>query len=156
MKALGEDWTDTAAGGETWTDVSSGSEVWTDVDTGSEGAKVEKAVITFGEWAPDQADIMNPGVTVATNVMPSANVGYHSMSSFVLTATPRPARSQGIFAAKDSASNTKLFAGDATKLYLHASSDNDLDSISRPGMIWLTPSAGASFSSGTTSSLLAV
>ena len=43
-------------------------------------------MIQFGEFLPDQADILNPGVTVATNVMPSA-VGYRSMNSFVRTPT---------------------------------------------------------------------
>ena len=111
-------------------------------------------MITFGEWTPDQADLLNPGVTVATNVMPSAN-GYHSMSSFVEYSNAATGTIKGIFAAKDSASNTKLFAGDAAQSSTCTPSDNDLDSVTRwQGMIWLTPSAGASCSA-TTSSLLA-
>ena len=87
-------------------------------------------MIQFGQWLPDQADLLNPGVTVATNVLPAAQ-GYHSMSSFVPYSNAATGTIKGIFAAKDSDSNTKLFAGDATKLYLHASSDNDLDDISK-------------------------
>jgi len=87
-------------------------------------------VIQFGEWLPDQADLLNPGVTVATNVLPAAQ-GYHSMNSFVPYSNAADGTIKGIFAAKDSDANTKLFAGDATKLYLHASADNDLDSVSK-------------------------
>mgnify|MGYP003109207652 FL=1 len=87
-------------------------------------------MIQFGEWLPDQADLLNPGVTVATNVLPAAQ-GYHSMNSFVEYSNAADGTIKGIFAAKDSDANTKLFAGDATKLYLHASADNDLDSVSK-------------------------
>jgi hypothetical protein len=98
---------------------------------------VGSKVIPFGEWLPDQADLLNAGVTVATNVLPAAN-GYHSMNSFVPYSNAATATIKGIFAAKDNASNTKLFAGDATKLYLHASVDNDLDDISKAGGYTLT------------------
>jgi hypothetical protein len=94
-------------------------------------------MIQFGEWLPDQADLLNSGVTVATNVMP-ALTGYHSMNSFVPYSNAATGTIKGLFAAKDTASNTKLFAGDATKLYLHASSDNDLDDISKGGGYTLT------------------
>jgi hypothetical protein len=94
-------------------------------------------MIQFGEWLPDQADLLNNGVTVATNVMP-ALTGYHSMNSFVPYSNAATGTIKGLFAAKDTASNTKLFAGDATKLYLHASSDNDLDDISKGGGYTLT------------------
>ena len=94
-------------------------------------------MIQFGEWLPDQADLLNPGVTVATNVLPAAN-GYHSMNSFVPYSNAATGTIKGIFAAKDSDANTKLFAGDATKLYLHASVDNDLDDISKIGGYDLT------------------
>lgn len=94
-------------------------------------------MIQFGEWLPDQADLLNSGVTVATNVMP-ALTGYHSMNSFVPYSNAATGTIKGLFAAKDTASNTKLFAGDATKLYLHASSDNDLDDISKAGGYTLT------------------
>ena len=87
-------------------------------------------MITFGEWLPDQADMMNPGVTVATNVLPAAN-GYRSMKNFVEYSNAASDTIRGIFAAKDAADNTKLFAGDATELYLHASSDTDLDPVGK-------------------------
>ena len=73
-------------------------------------------MIEFGEFLPDQADILNPGLTVATNVMPSA-IGYHSMNSFVPYSNAASGTIRGIFAAEDSAGNNKLFAGDDAKLY---------------------------------------
>jgi len=94
-------------------------------------------VIQFGEWLPDQADILNPGVTVATNVMPSA-VGYHSMNSFVEYSNAADGTIRGIFAAKDSSNNTKLFAGDDAKLYLHNTTTNNLDDIKKTGGYDLT------------------
>ena len=89
-------------------------------------------MIQLGEWLPDQADIMNSGVTVATNVMPAA-VGYHSMSGFVEYSNAASGTIKGIFAAKDTASNTKLFAGDSSDLYLHSTSTNNLDSVGKVG-----------------------
>lgn len=89
-------------------------------------------MIQLGEWLPDQADILNSGVTVATNVMPAA-AGYHSMNAFVPYSNAANSTIKGIFAAKDVASNTKLFAGDATNLYLHSASTNNLDPIGKVG-----------------------
>ena len=94
-------------------------------------------MIQFGEWLPDQADIMNSGVTVATNVMPAA-AGYHSMNSFVEYSNAADGTIRGIFAAKDSSNNTKLFAGDDAKLYLHNTSTNNLDDIKKTGGYDLT------------------
>ena len=37
-------------------------------------------MIKFGEWLPDQPDMENSGVTVATNVIPIIN-GYRSINS---------------------------------------------------------------------------
>lgn len=86
-------------------------------------------MIQFGEWLPDQPDISNPGVTVATNVIPAA-AGYRSMKSFVEYSNAADSTIKGLFAAKDDSGNVKLFAGDAAKLYLHNSSTNNLDDAS--------------------------
>jgi len=91
----------------------------------------------FGEFLPDQPGFANPGVTQATNVVPVA-AGYKSfnaMSSFSNAAT---AYLRGIFAGKGSDSSSNVFAGDATKLYKYASSDNDLDNVSKAGDYQLT------------------
>jgi len=87
-------------------------------------------VINFGEWLPDQPDLMSSGVTVATNVLPAA-VGYRSMNSFVPYSNAASGTIRGIFAAKDKSNNTRLFAGDDTELYLHSSSTNNLDAIGK-------------------------
>ena len=89
-------------------------------------------MIVLGEWLPDQPDTQNSGVTVATNVIPAAQ-GYRSMKGFVEYSGAASARIKGVFAAKDSANNAKLFAGDEGKLYLHNSSTNALDDISKSG-----------------------
>ena len=89
-------------------------------------------MIVFGEWLPDQPDTQNSGVTVAKNVIPAAQ-GYRSMNSFVEYSNAATAKILGIYAAKDNDGNTKLFAGDGGKLYLHNSSTNNLDDVSKSG-----------------------
>lgn len=94
-------------------------------------------MINLGEWLPDQADIMNSGVTVATNVMPAA-VGYHAMSSFVPYSNAASNTIKGIFAVKDASGNTRLFAGDSGDLYLHNVSTNNLGTVGKVGGYSLT------------------
>jgi len=88
-------------------------------------------VITLGEWLPDQPDTNNTVVT-AENCIPAAQ-GYRSMNSFEAYSEEADSKILGIFAAKDAADNTKLFAGDAGKLYLHNTSTNALDDVSKSG-----------------------
>jgi len=88
-------------------------------------------MITLGEWLPDQPDLNNP-VVRAENCIPSAQ-GYRSMNSFVEYSEAADSKILGIYAAKDNADNTKLFAGDGGKLYLHNSSTNALDDVSKSG-----------------------
>lgn len=88
-------------------------------------------MITFGEWLPDQPDTNNTVIT-AENCIPAAQ-GYRSMNSFVEYSEEADSKILGIFAAKDAADNTKLFAGDKGKLYLHNTSTNALDDVSKSG-----------------------
>lgn len=88
-------------------------------------------MITLGEWLPDQPDTNNTVVT-AENCIPAAQ-GYRSMNSFVEYSEAADSKILGMFAAKDSADNTKLFAGDAGKLYLHNTATNALDDVSKAG-----------------------
>jgi len=88
-------------------------------------------VITLGEWLPDQPD-MNNAVVTAENVIPAAQ-GYRSMNNFIAYSNAADSKILGIIAAKDNADNTKLFAGDAGKLYLHNTSTNNLDDVSKSG-----------------------
>ena len=89
-------------------------------------------MIPFGEWLPDQPPLDNPGVTIATNVIPAAK-GYRSVKNFVDFSNSASARLRGIFSAKDTAGNSFLFAGDSAKLYRYSDSDKDLDDVSKAG-----------------------
>ena len=90
------------------------------------------AMIKFGEWLPDQPDLENVGVTVATNVIPAIS-GYRPINSFQAVSGAGDAPLKGIFASKDNSGNVKLFAGNATKLYEFDSSDSSLSSIGKVG-----------------------
>lgn len=89
-------------------------------------------MIRFGEWLPDQPDLDNPGVTVATNVVPAAG-GYRSFPSFISFSNAADERIRGMYAAKDSSDNVSLFAGDAGKLYKFNQGTSNLDDVSKSG-----------------------
>ncbi len=86
----------------------------------------------FGEFLPDQPSFANPGVTLATNVVPVA-AGYKSFKTMSTFSNAATAYLRGIFAAKGADTTSNVFAGDATKLYKYATSDNDLDNVSKSG-----------------------
>ena len=88
-------------------------------------------MITLGEWLPDQPDLNNTVVT-AENCIPAAQ-GYRSMNGFEPYSDDADSKILGIYASKDNADNTKLFAGDAGKLYLHNTGTNALDDVSKSG-----------------------
>jgi hypothetical protein len=86
-------------------------------------------IIEFGEWLPDLPDFMNPGATVAQNVIP-AGASYQSFPSQTVFSSALTARCQGAISTKDQDGNTALFAGDATKLYKNTSSSyNDVSLV---------------------------
>lgn len=89
-------------------------------------------MIRFGEWLPDQPDLDNPGVTVATNVVPAAG-GYRSFPSFISFSNAADERIRGMYAAKDSSDNVSLFAGDDGKLYKFNQGTSNLDDVSKSG-----------------------
>jgi len=89
-------------------------------------------MIRFGEWLPDQPDLDNPGVTVATNVVPAAG-GYRSFPSFISFSNAADERIRGMYAAKDSSDNVSLFAGDNGKLYKFNQGTSNLDDVSKSG-----------------------
>ena len=74
-------------------------------------------VIPFGEWLPDQPALMNPGATVANNVIPKTKGSYGPLPSLSGYSDALSARCQGAFAARDASGNPTVFAGDASKLY---------------------------------------
>lgn len=87
--------------------------------------------VNFGEWTPDQPKF-NSGCADALNVIPTAK-GYRPLPSLVDLSTAADARLRGVFPAKQSDGTVKIFAGDGTKLYLFATSDSGLDSVSKSG-----------------------
>ena len=86
----------------------------------------------FGEWLPDQPALENPGVTLATNVVPVA-AGYKAMKTMADYSGAADAYLRGIFAGKGSNDTNNLFAGDATKLYLLSAGDSSLANKSKSG-----------------------
>lgn len=72
--------------------------------------------IPFGEWLPDLADLSNPGVTIAKNVMPHLE-SYRSMPALSVTTDALTAACQGAVAYSDKDGNSEVYAGDAGKLY---------------------------------------
>ena len=86
----------------------------------------------FGEWLPDQPSYNNPGVTLATNVVPVA-AGYKSFRAMSDYSGAADAYLRGIYAAKGSDATNNLFAGDATKIYKFDSADSSLANVSKAG-----------------------
>ena len=91
--------------------------------------------IPFGEWLPDQADLLNPGVLTAKNVLPSAS-GYLPVGTLTPVTDALDARPRGAFQARDKDGNVYQYAGDAAKLY-----END-------GGSWGDVSVGGGYSTG--------
>ncbi len=89
-------------------------------------------MIKFGAWLPDQPDLNNSGVTIATNVVPAAN-GYRSFPGFNQFSNAADYRIRGIFAAKDASDAISLFAGDKNKLYKFNQSNSNLGDASKSG-----------------------
>ena len=87
--------------------------------------------VNFGEWTPDQPNF-NAGCADALNVIPTAK-GYRPLPSLTDLSTAADARLRGVFPAKQSDGVVRIFAGDGTKLYLFATSDSGLDSVSKSG-----------------------
>lgn len=76
--------------------------------------------ITFKEWLPDQADLNNPGLTEAKNVIPFDGV-YRKYSPLLtpgLASSTLNARAQGAVTQLVPPSSYRLFAGTSTKLYV--------------------------------------
>jgi hypothetical protein len=99
--------------------------------------ELDRTMIQFGEWLPDQPDFSNPGLIEATNVIP-ALAGYRVFPQAVAYSNAATGNIRGIFAAKDNNGNAKLFAGDDTKLYAFNPATNNLDDVSKVGGYSLT------------------
>ena len=87
--------------------------------------------MSFGEWLPDQPDNAS-GVTVAKYVIPAAK-GYRGLQDLSAYSNAASGRIRGLFAAKDSSGDPKIFAGDASQLYEFTKSNSNLTNISKSG-----------------------
>lgn len=73
--------------------------------------------VAFREWAPDLPPIVNPGLTRAVNVLPTA-AGYLPLPSLVTTGhTALNGRPRGAISGLDESAIAYLIAGTDTKLY---------------------------------------
>lgn len=73
-------------------------------------------LLQFPEWLPDQAAYRNPGLLVATNVIPTAS-GYGPVHKFRAVTDALSARPRGAISVRDSDGSVYQYAGDSTKLY---------------------------------------
>lgn len=74
-------------------------------------------IVPFGEWLPDQPDFMNPGATVAKNVVPDFR-SYRPFPAQVGFSTSLGSRCVGAFLARDAGGNYYNYAGDKSALYV--------------------------------------
>lgn len=93
-------------------------------------------VFPFGELAPDQADLSNPGLIDVRNVFPGPS-GYLPVKSFVAATTALTARPRGAITARDQSGTVYQYAGDETKLY------QNVDGT------WTDKSIGGGYATGT-------
>ena len=73
-------------------------------------------VIPFNEWAPDAADMGNPGMPSLQNAVPGMN-RYQPFGSLVTITDALTAYPRGAIEAQDASKNVYQYAGDTTKLY---------------------------------------
>jgi len=74
-------------------------------------------VIQFGQHAPDQAALDNPGANEAKNCIPRTQGSYGPLGGLSSISDAINERPQGAFSAKDGDGNTYTFCGDDTDLY---------------------------------------
>lgn len=73
-------------------------------------------IVPLGEWTPDIDSVTSQGLTVAENCVPSPE-GYEQLRALEAVTGALSATCVGAAWFADSAGTTRVFAGDATKLY---------------------------------------
>ena len=73
-------------------------------------------IVPFGEWTPDIDSVTAKGLTVAKNCVPSPD-GYEQLRALESVTGALTGACLGAAWFADSAGTTRVFAGDATKLY---------------------------------------
>lgn len=74
-------------------------------------------LVPFGEYAPDLPDYLNPGATVALNVVPLTTKSYGPFTGLKTVTSALDSTCLGAVGAKDYVGTVSVFAGDAGKLY---------------------------------------
>lgn len=101
---------------------------------------VAKKFLPFGEFMPDQPDFNNPGSANIKNVVPLTAGSYGGMPTMnIYPGGSLTARCQGSYSLQDTAGNTYVFAGDASRLYLLKPGQNFTD---------VSKSAGGPYTTG--------
>lgn len=84
-----------------------------------------KKFLACGEWLPDQAQLGNPGTTIAQNVTPRTMSSYSVMPSFATAATTAlDGTPLGAYSGVDSSGNPGMYVGTSDKLYAFTSATN--------------------------------
>jgi hypothetical protein len=90
--------------------------------------------LPFAEWMPDQFRLGSPGAAVITNVVPLTPTSYGPIAlAAIYTSTGLTDRVLGTYTLRDAAGNVKVFAGDATKLYVLQAGSTAWTDVSRFG-----------------------
>lgn len=89
-------------------------------------------MIQFGEFLPDQPAMGSRGATVAKNVIPAAK-GYRCFQDLSALSGAATNKIVGMFAGKNDAGTSSLYAGDSGKLYKFDASDSSLTDASKSG-----------------------
>src|ERR1051325_7268708 len=76
------------------------------------------AILPIGEWTPDLADFGGTGSAVVLNCIPLTADSYGPMLTPQVYSSALTARCQGAYAFLGDDGGARVFAGDATKLYL--------------------------------------
>ena len=80
------------------------------------GCQVVALNIDFGQFAPDLPIFKNPGLSVATNIIPKG-VSYGPFAGFSAVSSALSAQCYGAGTGLDTGHNTYIYCGDRTKLY---------------------------------------
>lgn len=87
-------------------------------------------MIKLGQFLPDQPPFQSAGATVANNVVPAAN-GYTNLPDVQPFSGAANKFIRGMFAAKDDAASSAIYAGDEESLYKLDATDSTFTDISK-------------------------
>ncbi len=79
--------------------------------------------IPIAEYMPDMPDFNNPGSGLVQNLLPRTEQSYAPFPGLSVAGTALTARCQGAYSMVDNSGNSRMFAGDATKLYRMTAGD---------------------------------